>query len=153
MGIKNDDTHWMNQAYQLALKAEAIGEVPVGAVLINAENELIGAGFNAMIQKHDPTAHAEIQAIRFAGHAQQNYRLANTTLYVTLEPCVMCAGAIFHARIHRLVFASRDFKCGAAGSVCNVFHESLSHIIQIDEGVLQSQCTELLVNFFKKRRC
>ena len=148
-----NDTDWMKQALEQAIDAEARGEVPVGAVLVNEANQRIGRGFNHMIQTHDPTAHAEIVAIRDACQSTQNYRLDNTTLYVTREPCARCAGAIIHARITRVVFGARDFKTGAAGSVCNLFHkEFVNHTVQIDEGVLQTQCTQLLVDFFKPRR-
>lgn len=148
-----NDTDWMNEAFLHALSARESGEVPVGAVLVNEANQRIGSGFNRMIQMHDPTAHAEIVAIRDACQSVQNYRLDNATLYVTLEPCAMCAGAILHSRIKRLVFGARDFKTGAAGSVCNLFHGQLvNHAVQIDEGVLQTQCTQLLVDFFKVRR-
>lgn len=148
-----NDIDWMKEAFLQALKAEESGEVPVGAILVNEANQRIGSGFNRMIQTYDPTAHAEIVAIRDACQWVQNYRLDNTTLYVTLEPCAMCAGAIIHARIKRLVFGARDFKTGAAGSVCNLFHAELAnHAIQIDEGVLQMQCSQLLVDFFNARR-
>lgn len=147
------DADWMRQALILAEKAAALGEVPVGAILVNAQNEWIGRGFNRVIQMADPTAHAEIRAIRSGARHTKNYRLTNTTLYVTLEPCAMCAGALIHARIKRLVFGARDFKTGAAGSLCNLFHPTLSnHAIQIDEGVLQAPCSALLRNFFEKKR-
>ncbi len=148
-----NDIDWMKEAFLQALNAESYGEVPVGAVLVNEANQPIGSGFNRMIQTHDPTAHAEIVAIRDACQLMQNYRLENTTLYVTLEPCAMCAGAIIHARIKRLVFGARDFKTGAAGSVCNLFHgELVNHSVQIDEGVLQMQCAQVLVDFFNSKR-
>jgi len=144
-----NDFDWMKEAYALALKAKNCGEVPVGSVLVSEENQQIGVGFNHMITTHDPTAHAEILAIRNACQFTQNYRLDNATLYITLEPCPMCAGAIIQARIKRIVFATRDFKSGAAGSVCNLFQQ---HAIQIDEGVLQKECSNLLVDFFKQTR-
>lgn len=144
-----NDLDWMHEAYTLALEAQRCGEVPVGAVLVNEENQKIGVGFNQMITTHDPTAHAEVLTIRNACQFTKNYRLDNTTLYMSLEPCSMCAGAIIHARIKRIVFATRDFKTGAAGSVCNLFQH---HAIQIDEGVLQKECSDLLVDFFKRRR-
>lgn len=151
MGV--NDTAWMTKAYEQAMQAQICGEVPVGAVLVNDANQCISVGYNRMIQKHDPTAHAEILAIRDACQLTQNYRLAHSTLYVTLEPCAMCVGAIIHARIKRVVFAARDFKMGAAGSVCNLFHPGLSnHIVQVDEGILQEKCTTLLVEFFKAKR-
>lgn len=147
------DLFWMQEAYQLALLAREQGEVPVGAVLINQQKEIIGRGWNQVVQKNDPSAHAELLAIREAAHASQNYRLDNTTLYVTLEPCCMCAGAIIHARIKRLVFATRDFRAGAAGSVFNLLQGvPLNHRVQIDEGVMQEESALLLVDFFKDRR-
>lgn len=150
--VKND-AFWMNEAYRLALKALEEGEVPVGAVLVNAENQLIGEGYNQTRQCSDPCAHAEITAIRAAASSQQNHRLLHSTLYVTLEPCSMCAGALVHARIKRLVFATRDLKAGAAGSVYNLLQGyPLNHAIQIDEGILQQPCAKILTDFFKNRR-
>ena len=147
------DIFWMKQAFDLALIARDQGEVPVGAVLVGEHNQVIGRGFNQVLQLNDPTAHAEIIAIREAAASIHNYRLQNTTLYVTLEPCCMCAGALVHARIKRLVFATRDFKAGAAGSIFNLLQgHPLNHQIQIDEGVLQHECGELLTDFFKNRR-
>lgn len=145
-----NDTDWMAEAIEQALKAQVSGEVPVGAVLVSHHNQRLGSGFNQMIQKQDPTAHAEIQAIREAAHTLKNYRLEKATLYITLEPCPMCAGAIIHARLKRVVFGARDFKTGAAGSVCNLFHPQLSnHAVQVDEGILQERCTKLLTDFFR----
>ncbi len=143
----------MKQAYALALQAEAVGEVPVGAVLVSDTNQLIGTGFNQTITHNDPTAHAEVVAIREAALKTHNHRLLNTTLYVTLEPCVMCAGSLIQARVTRLVFATRDLKAGAAGSVYNLLNtDTLNHHIQIDEGPLQQECATLLSTFFQKRR-
>lgn len=148
-----NDADWMSIAIEQALKAEASGEVPVGAALVSQNNQLLGVGYNQMIQLNDPTAHAEILAIREASQSIQNYRLDNATLYVTLEPCPMCAGAILHARLKRIVFGARDFKTGAAGSVCNLFHPNLSNqAVQVDEGLFQSACAQLLSEFFKKKR-
>ncbi|MFY7698156.1 MAG: tRNA adenosine(34) deaminase TadA [Legionella sp.] len=147
------DQFWMRKAYQLALHAQAQGEVPVGAVLVDENNMLIGQGWNRVIQDHDPCAHAEMIAIKAAANLLGNYRLANTTLYVTLEPCCMCAGAMIHARIARLVFATRDFKGGAAGSLCNLLQGyPLNHRIQIDEGILQRESENLLRDFFSAQR-
>lgn len=147
------DKHWMNEAYKLAIKARQQGEVPVGAVVVNEENKVVGTGWNQVIQTNNPTAHAEILAIQAASRTLNNYRLTQVTLYVTLEPCCMCAGAMVHARIKRLVFATRDFKTGAAGSVCNLLHGlGLNHQVVIDEGILQSQCAELLTQFFSQMR-
>lgn len=150
MGI---DSFWMNEAFKLAKIAEQQGEVPVGAVLVSEDKQLLGQGWNQVLKTHDPSAHAEILAIRAASTRLKNYRLLNTTLYVTLEPCCMCAGALVHARVKRLVFATRDFKAGAAGSVFNLLHGCpLNHQVQIDEGVLQSDSALLLADFFKDRR-
>jgi tRNA(adenine34) deaminase len=147
------DLYWMKQAFHLASTAKERGEVPVGAILISAHNEPLGRGENQVISKSDPTAHAEMVALRDAAINIKNFRLDNTTLYVTLEPCCMCAGALVHARIKRLVFATRDFKAGAAGSVFNVLRGyPLNHQVHIDEGVLQHDCSQLLVDFFKDRR-
>ncbi len=145
--MRTNDLTWMKKAYTLAKQAAQIGEVPVGAVLVSEEGICLGEGFNQSISTHDPTAHAEVIAIRAAANATQNYRLLNTTLYVTLEPCVMCAGALSEARIKRLVFATRDLKKGATGSLYNLLPQ-----VQIDEGILQTNCAELLGDFFKARR-
>lgn len=147
------DVFWMQQALELANVALSQGEVPVGAVLVSEQNKLLGRGWNQVLQTSDPTAHAEVVAIREAAKHQSNYRLQNTTLYVTLEPCCMCAGALVHARIKRVVFGTRDLKAGAAGSIYNLLQGyPLNHQIQIDEGFLQSECALLLSNFFKKLR-
>ena len=147
------DLAWMKQAFDLALMAQAQGEVPVGAVLVSEDNQLIGRGWNQVLQTNDPSAHAEIMAIREAAHYLHNYRLQNTTLYVTLEPCCMCAGALVHARIKRLVFATRDLQAGAAGSSFNLLQGyPLNHQVQIDEGPLQKESAALLADFFKDRR-
>lgn len=144
---------WMQRAFDLALKARDQGEVPVGAVLVSHDGQLLGSGWNQVLQRNDPTAHAEILAIQDAASRLRNYRLDDTTLYVTLEPCSMCAGAMIHARIERLVFATRDFKTGAAGSVYNLLQGyPLNHQVQIDEGFLQNDCALLLSDFFKQRR-
>jgi tRNA(adenine34) deaminase len=149
---KNTDTYWMSQALNLAREAEKMGEVPVGAVLV-FENRIIGEGFNQTITSHDPSGHAEIVALRQGAKGLNNYRLLNTTLYVTLEPCAMCAGAMVHARIERLVFAAFDPKTGAAGSVFNLLQDNrLNHQVLIEGGVLAQECASLLQEFFKKRR-
>jgi tRNA(adenine34) deaminase len=143
----------MQQALECALIAKSQGEVPVGAVLVSESNQLLGRGWNQVLQLHDPTAHAEIQALRHAARHMNNYRLNDCTLYVTLEPCCMCAGAMVHARIQRLVFGTRDMKVGAAGSVFNLLKGfPLNHQIQIDEGLLQEACESILVNFFLEVR-
>ena len=148
-----NDLFWMKHAYDLALAARAQGEVPIGAVLVSEDNQILGRGWNQVVQTNDPSAHAEILAIRDAASVVKNYRLRNTTLYVTLEPCCMCAGALVHARIKRLVFATRDLKAGAAGSIYNLLQGyPLNHKVQIDEGILQQECASLLADFFKECR-
>ena len=152
MGIETSDQQWMRYAIRLAQQAENEGEVPVGAVLVKNE-KCIAEGWNQPIQKHDPTAHAEIVAIRKAGVALDNYRLINTTLYVTLEPCVMCIGAIAQARIGRLVFGAFDPKRGA---VCNALNladaDFLNHKLDWQGGMLEETCTGLLIDFFRTKR-
>ena len=147
-----DDEHFMGLALDLAREAGALGEVPVGALIVS-EREVLGRGFNQPIGRHDPTAHAEIMALRDAAAHLGNYRLPGCTLYVTLEPCAMCAGAILHARIARVVFGARDPKTGAAGSVIDLFAEPrLNHHTSIVGGVLGEQCGSLLSGFFAARR-
>ncbi len=144
---------WMQQALNLAERARDEGEVPVGAVVVGPDNHLLGVGWNQVISRKDPTAHAEMIAIQDAAKRLNNYRLEQTTLYVTLEPCCMCAGAMVHSRIQRLVFGTRDFKAGAAGSVYNLLKGyPLNHQTQIDEGILQSQSAQILLDFFESRR-
>lgn len=146
------DADYMNMALELARQAAALGEVPVGAVVVR-EGEVIGRGFNRPIGGHDPSAHAEIAAMRDAGQRVGNYRLPGTTLYVTLEPCTMCIGAMFHARIARVVFGARDPKTGAAGSVLDLFAESrLNHHTSVEGGVLATECGAVLSSFFAARR-
>lgn len=148
----NRDEFWMRQALDLARRAECEGEVPVGAVLV-AGDALVGRGWNRPISAHDPSAHAEMLAIRQAADQSGNYRLPGTTLYVTLEPCVMCAGAMIHARIARLVYGAPDPKAGAAGSLYDVLTvPRLNHTVQVVAGVMQEQCTQLLREFFRVRR-
>ncbi|MGZ8151490.1 MAG: tRNA adenosine(34) deaminase TadA [Methylovulum sp.] len=153
MGIKQTgDEAWIRYAIRLAQRAEAQGEVPVGAVIVK-NNECLAEGWNSPIARHDPTAHAEIMAVREAGRILQNYRLIDATLYVTLEPCVMCMGAISHARIKRLVFGAFD---GKRGAVCNALSltdaDFLNHRISWDGGVLEAECSDLLRDFFRVRR-
>lgn len=143
----------MQQALILADKAETMGEIPVGAVLVSADGQIIGEGWNQSIALNDPTAHAEIQAIRMAGQALQNYRLIDCTLYVTLEPCTMCAGAILHSRIGRLVFGASDYKTGAIGSRFHLFEDyKMNHLLEIRGGVMRAECSRKISDFFKKRR-
>ena len=149
----NDDKTFMNEALVLAREAAACDEVPVGAVVVDGEGVIVGRGFNRPIGRHDPTAHAEIVALRDAAAKLGNYRLPGCTLYVTLEPCVMCVGAMLHARIARVVFGARDPKTGACGSVVNLFaEERLNHHAEIIGGVLAEECGALLSGFFVARR-
>jgi tRNA(adenine34) deaminase len=146
------DLFWMQRALELAQQAKAEGEVPVGALLVK-QDQILGEGWNAPIKEHDPTAHAEIRALRNAAERLGNYRLLDTTLYVTLEPCVMCAGAIIHARVKRVVFGAADPKTGAAGSVFNILNsEQHNHHVSITSGVLEQECSTLLKDFFQARR-
>jgi len=146
------DQHWMQQALKLASQAALAGEVPVGAVLIQQQQQ-IGAAYNQPISSHDPSAHAEIGALRAAGLYQQNYRLPDTTLYVTLEPCLMCIGALIHARIERLVFGAYEPKTGAVQSVWQLLDSPQhNHHIDYQGGILETQCREQLQQFFKQRR-
>ncbi|MGR6979884.1 tRNA adenosine(34) deaminase TadA [Testudinibacter sp. P27/CKL/0425] len=151
--LEQQDQLFMQRALELADYAESLGEIPVGAVLVSADGEIIGEGWNTSILKHDPTAHAEIEAIRKGASAVKNYRLLDTTLYVTLEPCTMCAGAILHSRIKRLVFGASDYKTGAIGSRFHFFDDyKMNHAVEITAGVLQQQCSEKLSAFFQRRR-
>ncbi len=142
----------MRQALDLAETAAQMGEVPVGAVIVK-DNKLIGAGHNSPIRSNDPTAHAEIIALRESAAAVENYRLPGTTLYVTLEPCIMCMGAIIHARIEKLVIGASDPKSGAAFSVYQIGSDSvLNHTLQVESGILEAQCQKILKDFFRARR-
>jgi tRNA(adenine34) deaminase len=146
------DLTYLRAAIAEAVNGEANGEVPVGAVVVR-ENKIIGRGQNRVLRDSDPTAHAEIVALREAGIALKNYRLEDCTLYATLEPCAMCAGAILHARIARLVYAAADPKAGACGSVLSVLnHPALNHKLELLPGLLADECGGLLSNFFRKRR-
>jgi tRNA(adenine34) deaminase len=146
------DEAWMRYALRLAQRAEQQGEVPVGAIVVK-EDRCIAEGWNASILTHDPTAHAEMVALRMAGLAIENYRLVDATLYVTLEPCVMCMGAISHARIKRLVFGAFDPKRGAVCNALNLADASfLNHRVNWVGGLLEAECSELLRDFFKARR-
>ena len=147
------DEKMMHYALELADKAEALGEIPVGAVLVDDSGNIIGEGWNLSIVQNDPTAHAEIIALRNGAKNIQNYRLLNTTLYVTLEPCTMCAGAILHSRIKRLVFGASDYKTGAIGSRFHFFDDyKMNHTLEITSGVLAEDCSQKLSTFFQKRR-
>ena len=146
------DTHWMGLALEQARLAAAAGEVPVGAVVVQ-NSQVIATGRNFPIASHDPTAHAEVMALREAARVTGNYRLDGCTLYVTLEPCAMCSGAMLHARVDRVVFGAADPRTGAAGSVLNLFdHAQLNHQTQVSSGVLADECGQLLKDFFKPRR-
>jgi len=146
------DRQFMQQALDQAMLAGAAGEVPVGAVLVR-DGQIISSGFNQPISNSDPSAHAEMIALRTAAQDESNYRLPGTTLYVTLEPCTMCAGAMLHARVERVVFGAADPKTGAAGSVLNVFSEKqINHQTQVEGGIMSEECGQVLRNFFKERR-
>jgi len=146
------DLDYLRAAIAEAHAAEAEGEVPVGAILVH-DGAIIARGQNRVLRDHDPTAHAEIVALRHAGLVLRNYRLNHCTLYTTLEPCAMCAGAILHARISRLVYAAPDPKAGACGSILSVMnHPRLNHKVEVHSGLLAEECSQLLSNFFLKRR-
>jgi tRNA(adenine34) deaminase len=146
------DEKWMRIALAEAERARDAGEVPVGAVIVR-DGEFLSGGCNSQILLNDPSAHAEILAIRAAADASGNYRLAGTTLYVTLEPCLMCAGAILHARIERLVFGAADPKGGAAVSLYRLFEDRrLNHAVAVTEGILREACAEILSGFFRGKR-
>ena len=147
------DLNWMQYAMELAKNAESEGEVPVGAVIVQ-DREIIGEGWNRPISTNDPTAHAEIVALRAAGERIGNYRLPGSTIYVTLEPCPMCASAIIHARVGRLVFGAYDPKGGAAGSKFTLLppDDRFNHRLECEGGLLEQECGDLLRNFFRNRR-
>ncbi|HSS69542.1 MAG TPA: tRNA adenosine(34) deaminase TadA [Casimicrobiaceae bacterium] len=150
--VSPDDERWMREALALARAAQARGEVPVGALVV-CEGKIVGHGGNAPIERNDPTAHAEITALRAAAVALGNYRLPTCQLYVTLEPCAMCAGAVMHTRLGRLVFGARDPKTGACGSVIDLFAEDrLNHHTRVTGEVLAAECGALLSAFFATRR-
>lgn len=149
---ENDDIQWMTQALLLAERAAALNEVPVGAVVV-LDDQLIGEGWNQPISGHDPTAHAEIMALRDAAAKTENYRLAGATLYVTIEPCTMCAGAIVHARIKRVVFGAVEPKAGAVVSNNQLFDQSwLNHWPEFTAGVMAEPCSDAISQFFRRRR-
>ena len=149
----NDDEALMRVALVEANAAEEAGEVPVGALVVSRDGEILGRGNNRVLRTSDPTAHAEMVALRQAGQKLGNYRLTGCTLVCTLEPCAMCAGAILHARLARLVFAARDPKAGACGSALLVLnHPSLNHQVLVTEGILADECSAMLTGFFRRRR-
>ncbi|WP_394221891.1 tRNA adenosine(34) deaminase TadA [Alteromonas gracilis] len=150
--ITQEDVHWMKHALALADKAERMGEVPVGACVV-LDGEVIGEGYNTPITDNDPSAHAEMRAVKEAAEHVKNYRLIDATLYVTLEPCSMCAGMLVHARVKKVVFGAKDAKTGAAGSVMNLLqHPALNHQTDVVSGVLAEDCANKLSDFFRKRR-
>lgn len=148
----HDHQYWMQKALLLAEQAQALGEVPVGAILVR-DDEIVGQGFNRPIINHDPTAHAEIIALRQAGQLVKNYRLIETTMYVTLEPCAMCAMAMVHARVKRLVYATCEPRTGAGGSLYQLMqHSGHNHQIEIVNDICQQQSAQMLTDFFRARR-
>lgn len=150
--IEQTDHYWMQHAIKLAKHAALNNEVPVGAVLI-LNNEIIGEGWNQPIKNNDPTAHAEIIALRHGAKYLNNYRLLNTTLYITLEPCAMCAGAIIHSRVKRVVFGASDPRAGGAGSVFSILQsDKLNHYVDCCQNVMSEECSEILRDFFKLKR-
>ncbi|MBF0265503.1 MAG: tRNA adenosine(34) deaminase TadA [Gammaproteobacteria bacterium] len=147
-----DDHYWMQQALMQAKKASEVDEVPIGAVLVK-DNELLAASYNQPIKTHDPSAHAEIACLRAAGQQLSNYRFPGTTMYVTLEPCAMCAGALIQARVSRLVFAAHEPRSGAVESVFQILNNSqLNHQIDVVSGIYAEQSAQLLQNFFRAKR-
>ncbi len=153
MIFDTQDIHYMEAALELSAQAESEGEVPVGAILVR-DGKIIGQGWNRPIGHHDPTAHAEIMALRDAGRREENYRLPGSILYVTLEPCPMCAGAIIHARVERVVYAARDPRGGAAGSVFDLLPSDrrFNHRVECEGGLLEMESGERLRQFFRLRR-
>ncbi|VFP82766.1 tRNA adenosine(34) deaminase TadA [Candidatus Erwinia haradaeae] len=148
----DNDEHWMHHAILLANYAQNQGEIPIGAILV-LKNKIIGTGWNQPIQSHDPTAHAEIIALRQGGQILRNYRLTETTLYVTLEPCAMCAGAIVYSRVSRLVYGAHNFKTGATSSCLNILGSAeMNHRVQVQCCILHKECSNLLTHFFYQKR-
>lgn len=147
------DEFWMRKAIEAAVKAQSLGEVPIGACLIDNNGELLGVAGNRTISDSDPTAHAEILILREAARKINNYRLVNTVVYSTIEPCAMCAGALVNARVKRLVFGARDERFGAVETVFNICNNSsLNHKIEIESGVLAEECRKLMQDFFWAKR-
>lgn len=146
------DVFWMQHALELAKRAESEGEVPVGAVVV-LEDQIVGEGWNRPILDSDPTAHAEIMALRAAAKKINNYRLLDTTLYVTLEPCIMCTGAIIHSRVKRVVYGAFDPKAGASESAFTILGtDCLNHKVEVENGILAEECGQILTDFFRKKR-
>lgn len=153
MSVPNNiDELWMEEAIRCAQRAFVAGEVPIGAVVV-CQNEIVGRGWNSNLTNSDPTAHAEMMALRDAGKNVGNHRLSDCELFATIEPCAMCAGALVHARIKRLIYGADDPKAGAVHSVMQVLnHPKLNHQMEVREGVLASRCADLLQDFFRQRR-
>ncbi len=150
--FSDQDVVFMQRALELARQAAHAGEVPVGAVLV-LRGEVVGEGWNRPIQSHDPTHHAEIMALRQAGQKLKNYRLPGTVLYVTIEPCVMCAGALIHARVEKLIYGTSEPRCGAVRTLYQITEDSrLNHQIAVASGLLQEECANLMQAFFQQRR-
>lgn len=150
--VESHDIGFMREAITLAQQAESLGEVPVGALIV-IDQQIVGRGFNQVISGHDPTAHAEVMAIRDAAASRHNYRLVNATLYVTLEPCTMCVGALIHSRIQRLVYGAPEPKAGAVTSAASLLDQAFyNHTVQVTGGILSADCSALLSDFFKARR-
>ena len=148
-----DHEHFIKLALEQAERARQLQEVPVGALLIDNTGNILARSFNQTISMNDPTAHAEILVLRKTAHYVQNYRLLNTTLYVTIEPCIMCMGAIIHARVERVVFGAHDPKWGGAGSVVNFAdNQKLNHSVKIISGVCEKECREMIQTFFREKR-
>lgn len=151
-GFSELDHQFMARAMELARIAESHNEIPVGAVIVY-DGQIIGEGYNQSIMNNDPSAHAEMIAIRQAGQHLNNYRLIDCTLYVTLEPCPMCAGLLVHSRVKRVVYGTADEKTGAGGTVFNLLQSpKLNHLVDVDSGLKQSECSDMLSSFFKRRR-
>ncbi len=151
--IDSKDNYWMQRALEQAQLAASIGEVPGGAVLVDAEQNLLAASHNQPIATHDPTAHAEIMVLREAARNHRNYRLLDTTLYVTLEPCVMCVGAMIHARVRRLVYGAAEYKTGAICSTIKLLDQAVfNHQIEVQSGLLEQACGDIISEFFAARR-
>ncbi|MGC9403888.1 tRNA adenosine(34) deaminase TadA [Vibrio genomosp. F10 str. 9ZC157] len=150
--FSSQDECFMRRALELAAVAESEGEVPIGAVLVR-DGKIISEGWNRSIGQHDSTAHAEVEVLRKAGKVLENYRLLDTTLYVTLEPCPMCAGALLHSRVKRVVYGASDLKAGAAGTVLDLFQSQAAyHYAEVEHGLLEAECKAVLQTFFKRRR-
>ena len=151
--LRQQDTIFMQEAIAMAGSAEREGEVPVGAIVVSADGVILAKAWNRTIALSDPCAHAEILALRQAGKHLENYRLLNTTLYVTVEPCVMCMGAVVHARLKRVVFGVHDPKWGAAGSLFDFSEKgTFNHVVEVTPGVCETECRQLLVDFFRQKR-